>query len=710
MNKIKQAIFNISNEILDFLLKYKAENPDFTFSLRSRDSPQSDEVRLGNGQWFQGSDYIYVPLFKKGDSNRKIKTLGFVLGFNENGSVTSNYIEISFKGGIDTADEIAFHKELAKKIGLKLPSDRNHGEKYYNSPKDYLENLKDYIVNTRKAALQLLKKYNLIDKYLISENEFQRRIKIINNIKEKLISPESKKITGQPDKTEIYLQSSIMKHPLNQILFGPPGTGKTYNTINKALEIINEEAEQQLDWSNREAVKAQFHKRVEESRIVFSTFHQNMTYEDFIEGIKPSLEDDENEKVNYSIVDGILKSLSKKAISEYFKIQEPTPENKTANRLQLFDEAWNNLAEAIQSKLDSEELLELFSLTNKPLEVLRITQQGNFILKPKIGNAEEYTVSYARTQKLFQAFANLKEVKNMDKEFRQVIGGSNSTAYWCVLNYLNTWIETHPGLIQSAELKPINESLISFDNHIVNANKNVPRYVLIIDEINRGNVSQIFGELITLIEEDKRLGNDEALLATLPYSKKKFGVPPNLYLIGTMNTADRSVEALDTALRRRFSFQEMPPVPELITTYGKLKAREGAVNGINLAFLLNKINSRIEKLLDKDHLIGHSFFMQVDTIDKLKETFQNKIIPLLQEYFYGDFGKIELVLGAGFVREKNLDVTGLFAKSKYDTSSLEDKPVYELINHTKEVEYTLEIDKVLTKIDFETAIKLLLNV
>ncbi|MGB4400356.1 MAG: hypothetical protein WBJ10_13370, partial [Daejeonella sp.] len=284
MNKLKQSILNVSSQILDLLLKYRSENPDFTFSLRSKDSPQSDEVRLEKGQWFQGSDYIYVPLFKKGDTNRKITTLGFVLGFDENDLVKDNYVEISFKGGIVDKQEIAFHKELATKIGLKLPIDRNHGVKFYENQNDYLENLQDYITNTRNIALQLLEKYKLTEKYVISEKEFQSRLERVKAIRMKL---ESDKIPVQPSESNNFFQKHTMKQPLNQILFGPPGTGKTYNTINKALEIIDEDPEKQLDWTNREAVKTLFHRRVEEGRIVFCTFHQNMAYEDFIEGIKP---------------------------------------------------------------------------------------------------------------------------------------------------------------------------------------------------------------------------------------------------------------------------------------------------------------------------------------------------------------------------------------------------------------------------------------
>ncbi|WP_299979352.1 AAA family ATPase [Desulfobacula sp.] len=188
--------------------------------------------------------------------------------------------------------------------------------------------------------------------------------------------------------------------------------------------------------------------------------------------------------------------------------------------------------------------------------------------------------------------------------------------------------------------------------NIVNKAINDPDkdYAIFIDEINRGNIANIFGELITLIEEDKRKGCDNYIPAILPYSKTEFWVPKNLYIIGTMNTADRSVEALDNALRRRFSFLEMNPEP------AKLSQEEFACEGVNLEKLLSAINNRIEKLLDKDYCIGHSYFMNIrdqkNPLEELKMIFSNRILPLLQEYFYGDWGKIMLVLGKGFIGKK----------------------------------------------------------
>lgn len=192
--------------------------------------------------------------------------------------------------------------------------------------------------------------------------------------------------------------------------------------------------------------------------------------------------------------------------------------------------------------------------------------------------------------------------------------------------------------------------------------KNDPenRYAIFIDEINRGNVSAIFGELITLIEPDKRSGEKNELSVKLPYSKKEFTVPSNLDIYGTMNTADRSVEALDTALRRRFEFMEMMPDYSVI--------ENETVDGIQLSKVLETINQRIELLIDRDHTIGHSYFVNVDTTDKLADAFNNKIVPLLQEYFYGDYGKIGLVLGKGFIDKINNDKID-FAHFDYENAN-----------------------------------------
>ena len=209
------------------------------------------------------------------------------------------------------------------------------------------------------------------------------------------------------------------------------------------------------------------------------------------------------------------------------------------------------------------------------------------------------------------------------------------------------------------------------------------KYAIFIDEINRGNVSAIFGELITLIEDDKRLGSTNELKVKLPYSKRELGVPSNLYIIGTMNTADRSVEALDTALRRRFSFSEIMPNPALL--------EEIQFNDFNLAEVLKTINERIEVLIDRDHTIGHSYFLKIKNGDiaSLKSVFKNNIFPLLQEYFYHDYEKIALILGEGFIRLKE-NQTVNFAKFK-NIDAPEVSPQFELIDKIEDIEVAVHL-------------------
>lgn len=211
-----------------------------------------------------------------------------------------------------------------------------------------------------------------------------------------------------------------------------------------------------------------------------------------------------------------------------------------------------------------------------------------------------------------------------------------------------------------------------FNRQKMFSRENVMEYYLIIDELNRGNVASIFGELITLIEDDKRVGAPTEIIATLPYSKTLFGVPANLRIIGTMNTADRSVEALDTALRRRFSFEEI--LPDLTRIPQQLEELN-----INPRLLLAAINNRLEKLIGRDYTIGHSYFMKITKAEDLRKVICNKVIPLLQEYFYADYARIGLIIGPAFL-EINKEKTSFMNIAGYDSSELETRTIYNLKN------------------------------
>ena len=466
-----------------------------------------------------------------------------------------------------------------------------------------------------------------------------------------------------------------MTYPINTILYGPPGTGKTFNTVNLALEICGEE----IEGLDRKEIKDLYDQKVSEGQIIFSTFHQSMSYEDFIEGIKPIEPEKEGDPVVYKVVEGIFK---KACIEASFNFAMENDTSATDDILD-FSLAYDKFLQILAERLATEGEIELEIKNGGKVYVDSISAQGNIQIKHLHGQ-RTYTVSKSRLSKLHNEINDLDEISNINDSFREIIGGSNSTAYWSVLNAIQK--ENHlTENLNHTERKYTPEDKIEvvkkLNKSIYKGNTGKP-IVLIIDEINRGNVSAIFGELITLIEKDKRLGADEALLAQLPYSKEFFGVPPNLYIIGTMNTADRSVEALDSALRRRFSFTEMLPKPKFIKQYGV--TADGTIDTIDLVRLLKTINKRIEKLLDKDHAIGHSYFLKTKSLNGLKLVFANKIIPLLQEYFFGDYGKIGLVLGSGFVELVKSDNDEKFFApfDDYDLGSLVERKVYRINDAT----------------------------
>jgi AAA domain (dynein-related subfamily) len=526
------------------------------------------------------------------------------------------------------------HKKLY--VELHFEGDKKENDIFYKSMLEIPKELR-WFKWQNSQSLGIINPFDMASEHIVDElkNGLLFLEQSVGDDIRKIINPKQEE---QMQDYTINDENPQPLHPLNQILFGPPGTGKTYNTINKALEIVNPEF-YAANKDNRKELKTEFDRLLikdwdnSEGQIAFCTFHQSMSYEDFIEGIKPTEPVNDGDNVNYRVENGVFKKMC--IIAQKPKIQ-----------VSNFEDAYQKLLSEIKQ--------------NNGKLVLETLQQ-----------AREFTI-YENSK------GNLRFHANTEKAYEGVIKKE------IIAHYLLTG----EALDWPSYTKSVGKYLANKLGYSESNNKNLENFVLIIDEINRGNVSQIFGELITLIEDNKRLGAKEALELTLPYSKKSFGVPSNLHIIGTMNTADRSVEALDTALRRRFNFEEIPPQYDVIKTEGKLKASEGKLTlddnlVVDLVKILETINNRIEVLLSRDNLIGHSYFLDVDSEKALKKTFFKNIIPLLQEYFYGDYGKIGLVLGNGFVKLKRDENKSkmVFAQFKeYEDTEGVQKRVYELIS------------------------------
>jgi 5-methylcytosine-specific restriction protein B len=428
-----------------------------------------------------------------------------------------------------------------------------------------------------------------------------------------------------------------LKLSLNQILYGPPGTGKTYNTINKALEIIlNEEPDEEiqkiLEKANNDLIEEierkklldKFNKYRDNGQIEFVTFHQSYGYEEFVEGIKANTIDS---VIQYDIQPGIFKKLSHKA-NENLKISSGY-NNEKINFEKLINDYGNYVDEQISQEKN-------ISIENSSYKLIAVRKDSKDDIKTFIVGKDSNSQSLAKKilMRDIEAFFN-NEIKNYTdiKHTYDSVSSyhGNALYYYEILRFIKEFYDAHKELYRIKDLS-------------------LKNYILIIDEINRGNISKIFGELITLIESSKRILATEELRIKLPYSgddEEPFGVPKNLYIIGTMNTADRSIAPIDTALRRRFEFIEIPPKPE--------KLNEN-IEGINLQELLVAINTRIEYIYDRDHTIGHSYLLNIESLTDLKLAFKNSILPLLAEYFYEDWKNIKIVLNEekidGFIQSK----------------------------------------------------------
>jgi len=471
--------------------------------------------------------------------------------------------------------------------------------------------------------------------------------------------------------------------PLNQILFGPPGTGKTYATIDSALEILDPEF-LGANRENRPALKERFDAFAKVGQVRLVTFHQSFSYEDFVEGLRA--ESGDEGQLAYNVEAGVFKRVCDDARTQatqpetgvrtsprIWKISiNGTGDSPTKSYCLEHGEArigWGKTGD-MRDKSALAEYYDRLGVGDKGTlqyfaEEISV---GDVLLcihsADEIGAVGVVTGDYRYEAQVpagvISDYQHVRPVNWIYRNVRQAIQPLNDNRQFTLKTVYNlsrfTWADLLSYLDKQGvkPVRPITPEAADRKPH-----------VLIIDEINRGNVSRIFGELITLIEPSKREGADEALSVELPYSKKPFSVPDNVYLIGTMNTADRSLAGLDLALRRRFTFREMPPRPELL---------EGVtVEGVDIGGLLAVLNERIEILLDRDHRIGHAYFMELAgdeskcTLSHLADIFREKILPLLQEYFFEDWQRIQWVLNDHrkqapdcFVYQRALDATGLF--------------------------------------------------
>ncbi len=462
----------------------------------------------------------------------------------------------------------------------------------------------------------------------------------------------------------------IADNALNQILYGPPGTGKTYSAIERAVKMIDIE-----DAEDYKASKERWDELRYEGRIEFVTFHQSYGYEDFVEGLRPVVESESGRTdegiARYEVRPGALKNIALRALESILEpasVEAEITQAEGVPRAVLFDELWDAFLNNI-----SNEPNKLYYVTNgnAKFEMRRSPHGGvkgnNKATKPNQTHWP-YACGKPNAKRVWDVLEN-KETPTL-KDVQDVIRvGAQFTFILAVLIALQ---KLRNAIQRSGESELIEQPSASSGEEggtalqflkagedsgyrIIPDRSKWPRYVLVIDEINRGNISKIFGELITLLEDDKRIGNEHALTATLPYSQDPFGLPANLHILGTMNTADKSIALVDIALRRRFDFEELRP--DFSVCLGLSE---------DMRQVLKRLNERILLRKDRDHRLGHAFFMSVKEgkADTFNAIFERKILPLLGEYFYGDWDGLRAVLGEsgddeGFVRKIKTTDSGL---------------------------------------------------
>lgn len=381
---------------------------------------------------------------------------------------------------------------------------------------------------------------------------------------------------------------NILKQKKQIVLQGAPGTGKTYKTAAIAVAMCDGESSVPAD---RNALMVRYRQLVEEKRIAFTTFHQSMDYEEFVEGIKPETEDG---TVSYAVRDGIFREICKAALN--------------AQRIESndnFEEVWNKLI----AYLDENDFIDVLLLNGSKTFRVELNELGTGLTNRTYPND---TFSKGNWIDGKSKFFNKDQLYNIYRGLPGTPAGGHDNYRRAIINHLKKDF----GLVEYKQGE--------------NSNANVKNYVLIVDEINRANISKVLGELITLLEADKRLGELNEVKVRLPYSKEEFGVPSNLYIIGTMNTADRSVGYIDYAIRRRFAFVAIKSDRNVVESYNPSIATKALEYFDKVKEWMNEDN--VTGDIDaEDLMVGHSYFL-ADNEEKLKAKMVYEVIPLLREY------------------------------------------------------------------------------
>jgi len=464
----------------------------------------------------------------------------------------------------------------------------------------------------------------------------------------------------------------------NTILYGPPGTGKTYNTVMYAVAIIENKKLEEIKKENYTEVIDRYNKYKEDGLIEFTTFHQSYGYEEFIEGIKPVIHSDEEDEtdIQYEVVPGLFKKfcdIAGKPILRKEKCDIGINESPTIWKISLEGSGENSTRTEC---MKNEHIRIGYDEYGREITNLFKGAAGRHILNYFINDMSIGDIVMScydcNTVDAIGVVTGEYEWHNEYPEYKRL-----RKVNWIVKGIKENIIKINNGSRLSnptvyklrMDLSDVMEIIEKYSKNTIEVEEKKKNHVFIIDEINRGNISKIFGELITLIEPTKRIGQTEGQKVRLPYSQKLFGVPNNVYLIGTMNTADRSIATIDTALRRRFNFKEMLPDEEVL---------DGIyVEDVSIKDIFIKMNKRITVLFDREHTLGHAYFLPLKdapTIETLANIFENSIIPLLQEYFYEDYEKIRMVLGDNqrdsedkqFITIEENDYNDLFGYIDYD--------------------------------------------